>query len=259
MFFSPHNELTAIWEGQPEVSSFPYWDNTDPPLDISDKAWENRGKLWLEATGGQTFAAQGFSCQLYGQYSFPRSPEPEDVIKDQPARALRIKEQVTALTHMYYAQINPDIQSGFWNWFKELKTWSKTEEGKKFNQSATQFVSKGLPQRVTRKSIMQTHNFLPLPSSKHPSTLKQIHPSSLGFNLAQADFKLLVEVLNATREHILSEAANHQEENPLLSAQIVEAAASLQSAETLFSNLKGSDARATPIPPFDFSPILGKG
>ena len=46
IFFGPDNLQVALTKGNPKFKHFGYWDNTDPPDDVTDREWERRRKLW---------------------------------------------------------------------------------------------------------------------------------------------------------------------------------------------------------------------
>jgi hypothetical protein len=51
--FSGQNDFVNVWESQSWRRDFAYWDNTDPPQDVSAKDWQLRQTLWEEALGDE--------------------------------------------------------------------------------------------------------------------------------------------------------------------------------------------------------------
>jgi hypothetical protein len=48
----------------PKVEAYPYWNNTDAPKGVSNRAWKARGKEWDRVLGGKAPAVNGFTYQI---------------------------------------------------------------------------------------------------------------------------------------------------------------------------------------------------
>lgn len=59
--FCENPDLHSLTLKAINASSFPYWDNTDGPGDISREDWEKRGKLWQELICNHSWDKSGFS------------------------------------------------------------------------------------------------------------------------------------------------------------------------------------------------------
>ena len=67
--FIQHPGLRDIWQAQPWLQEYGYWDNTDPPDDVAEADWSQRASDWDEAfelySGHAWTAAQcGYSFRL---------------------------------------------------------------------------------------------------------------------------------------------------------------------------------------------------
>lgn len=54
-----------------DVESFPYWNNTDPPDDMTEEAWKERGEIWDAAIKGGIPANTGLSITCKAQTTTP--------------------------------------------------------------------------------------------------------------------------------------------------------------------------------------------
>lgn len=52
------------------ATPFPYWNNTDKPDPLSQKEWDNRGRLWDKALGNNTPLASGLGFQSHDPSSY---------------------------------------------------------------------------------------------------------------------------------------------------------------------------------------------
>jgi hypothetical protein len=51
LFYAERKEMRDMWEANPHVKPWPYWDNTDWPKGMTREKWNYRGKKWEEAIG----------------------------------------------------------------------------------------------------------------------------------------------------------------------------------------------------------------
>jgi hypothetical protein len=49
LFYSEQREYTTAWESLSEVAEYGYWNNTDPPENMSDEEWVARSQTWERA------------------------------------------------------------------------------------------------------------------------------------------------------------------------------------------------------------------
>lgn len=57
------------WLSMPGVSEYGYWNNTDPPNNVSDEEWEVRGMVWDEVLGSLGIPSMvGFTIDIHDPY-----------------------------------------------------------------------------------------------------------------------------------------------------------------------------------------------
>ena len=57
-------QLQEVWESQPEVEEYGYWDNTDWPEGMTEEEWNERGEAWDRALGWDAPVRRGLTFQL---------------------------------------------------------------------------------------------------------------------------------------------------------------------------------------------------
>jgi hypothetical protein len=60
------SKIEEVFTGQPEVTEYGYWDNTDQPEDVTDEEWEERRVTWDRCLGYDPPVRRGVSFQLRG-------------------------------------------------------------------------------------------------------------------------------------------------------------------------------------------------
>lgn len=66
LVYAEQGEFWKIWESQPFVKPYPYWNNTDRPEGVTAAEWRARRKAWDEALGSDTPAMRGFTIECIG-------------------------------------------------------------------------------------------------------------------------------------------------------------------------------------------------
>lgn len=61
--YTEHTAWFNAWVALPEVEEFGYWNNSDGPEEVSEEAWEARGKAWEVLKDGPV-SLQSFSIDL---------------------------------------------------------------------------------------------------------------------------------------------------------------------------------------------------
>ena len=70
LLFTEKNEYRTLWEGQPWVSKYPYWNNCDKPRNVSYRAWNVRYKEWMAALGKDAVPSRvGFTFEFVSAYT----------------------------------------------------------------------------------------------------------------------------------------------------------------------------------------------
>lgn len=74
--FVEHSGIRQLWEKQSWVKPLPYWDNTDPPEELTKQEWRERRSLWSKALND-------FGPPVETGYSFQLSPERTHIFLDE--------------------------------------------------------------------------------------------------------------------------------------------------------------------------------
>lgn len=67
MLFCEHRSVHKAFENLAGVSEFMYWNNTDPPDDISEKEFDKRGRVWDRVLKSSIPNQDGFSICMHSQ------------------------------------------------------------------------------------------------------------------------------------------------------------------------------------------------
>ncbi len=121
--FCDGNEMVDLWYQQPGVEPWGYWDNTDPPEDVSLKEFKARGKEWDVALGHKPPVEAMFMWQATQTY-LPL-PTVERMVKAMPSYEARVRGFATETLH----QERKEKQSLVSNML-DTAAWLKTPEGK---------------------------------------------------------------------------------------------------------------------------------
>lgn len=131
--YTETQELTNIWEQTPGVEPYPYWNNTDPPDDMSEEEWDKRRDDWNEALPGIGVPARcGFCCEL----TFDDLPVYQDVVANAPTFEDRIKRVVANATSVEYDRIrlaeisDTEKEESIWKILAQYTRYCDSEEGK---------------------------------------------------------------------------------------------------------------------------------
>ena len=66
LVYTDQEPYREVWQRLPGVSSYPYWDNTDPPDDVTDHEWRQRRDVWDRVVGWDAPAVRGVTWTLLG-------------------------------------------------------------------------------------------------------------------------------------------------------------------------------------------------
>jgi len=131
LLYKDQKTYRAIWKLQPEVKSYGYWNNADPPDDVTNEEWEERKQRWDMALDEFSVpGVAGFTIQCLGKYE---SLHTED-IWDNLDRFLRpfkrrVENYATQKVMNEYCMAQDDIYTLF-NLMREANNWMKEGEGK---------------------------------------------------------------------------------------------------------------------------------
>lgn len=67
--YTESNKWFNQWLTLPGVSEYGYWNNTDPPDDVTDEEWEVRGEIWDEVLGSLGIPSMvGYTIDIHDPY-----------------------------------------------------------------------------------------------------------------------------------------------------------------------------------------------
>lgn len=66
ILFTEHDRLRRIFKRATGATPYPYWNNTDRPSNLTQKAWEARGDEWKRALNAPTTAECGWTMDMWG-------------------------------------------------------------------------------------------------------------------------------------------------------------------------------------------------
>ena len=163
LIYTEQKNYEDIFKRMKGVKSYPYWDNTDPPKNVSYKNWKKRGKEWDNALKDSAPCNYGLSWKLLNEKYPPfYTIENKDILKRIPDIEWRSKrlaeEKITSLKMKEYQEKNnitieqireSNSLSGY---FEARDYLRKTEEGKKHLGELSGEISKTLPE-ITEEVI----------------------------------------------------------------------------------------------------------
>lgn len=137
MIFFGRSEFRDLWEAQPEVEDFGYWNNTDDyPEGIETREqWKQREKVWERALKfGSSWKASwngmNFSVTSTRPYCYYDWPSQEDVYKHLPSFEARIEDHTEDMLHEAFEEANPfDWGDSMTDYLKQFEDWKASKSG----------------------------------------------------------------------------------------------------------------------------------
>lgn len=92
-FYAEKEALTELWEAQPEVSEYMYWNNVDQPEELTEEEWEERSKVW-EVAGIDSKTPKEMGMEIVFNVGFPNlhNISIDDVMKEFPSFEKRLDQ-----------------------------------------------------------------------------------------------------------------------------------------------------------------------
>lgn len=139
--FTSNRELEKLWFRRSDVEQYGYWNNTDPPEDVTEEEWDARGAEWDEALGESGIPAEsGFTFQFVepGFMHFPKMSEISDVRPSIEDRVTwLVKEEIFRLALEAVpkdSELEKELQTGRYTAIMEAKDlWYNSDQGKKIS------------------------------------------------------------------------------------------------------------------------------
>ena len=156
LLYAEREEYRSIWEAMPEVVSYPYWNNTDFPSDLTFEEWEERSQEWDQALGASGIPADaGFTIEC-GNKEIPLT---KNVIDNYLHYIPSFEERVEMIADDIVIQ-EPDTTNNPDKSFSELvritinqRKWLKTEEGQKYLSNIKTQVSSRLYPEISKHML----------------------------------------------------------------------------------------------------------
>lgn len=140
-------DFTTAFEKIPLITPYPYWDNTDPPDNVTPAEWQQRGKEWQRAIPSSIPARHGFGVQ--GTNTNIGLLKLADLPREMfPTRQQRITTlaQELALEREFTARTGKLKPGEYMSTLLATRQWlASTEKGKQLLTEITQEVRSKLP------------------------------------------------------------------------------------------------------------------
>lgn len=156
LFYAENKAYYEMLETFPEIQEYPYWDNTDPPDDVTRKQWRKRGKEWdkaLSAHRSEIPSLCGFTADLVvtGRI-MPRVPQ---ILASMPTFEQRVEHYAwkEALKQVFHSQETTESTKRDL-YFKALEHL-RTDEGKAMLEKEKQRLAKILQPFYTKEDLLK--------------------------------------------------------------------------------------------------------
>lgn len=129
--------FTKLWENQEGVEYYPYWNNTDPPENLSWDEWKEREREWGEVlkewqAPGKVGLSYEVSDTRYfnigeGYLNFSKEGLPENLIPSFEKRLHRMSQDLAWCSHMEQSDLPKNDSSKM---VREFQKWMGDKESK---------------------------------------------------------------------------------------------------------------------------------
>lgn len=125
ILFTGSAVLRQIWDSNPHIEPWGWWNNTDKPDEVSPRAWSVRRRAWAKALrmdepGGGIPART--ALEMSSLVKFTRPPSSEDIVRLQPSLAQRVSHHASEALfteHCEGAKIDARNVMTFWATFRD--------------------------------------------------------------------------------------------------------------------------------------------
>lgn len=150
----------TLWMDKPFVLDFCYWDNTDPPEELPEEEWEERGRVWSKILDGAIMTAPsmaGFSADCTHESLMPDSDNVVAVLPTHEERVARRARFATAAARVktLEAEKGPPATSYEGTAYSlDAMEWLQTEDGRKALDAEKCRIAGILEAEVTREMLL---------------------------------------------------------------------------------------------------------
>lgn len=163
LFYAENNAYHEMLKTFPEIRPYPYWNNTDPPDDMTERQWSRRGKEWDWALsfGNGIPNMSGFTAELVHDMFMPELPK---VLACIPPIEKRIKEYAEKFVIRRYmdehnsGEDKEESTSGLMKLYRKAQDFLKTDEGKLQMQQEKDRLAGILKPAYTREDLFTRFN-----------------------------------------------------------------------------------------------------
>ncbi len=155
LLYTERNEFTKVWERTQGVHRYCYWDNTDKPNNVNQKAWDARGKEWDKALGEKCIPASvGFTWDpVAGHLPFPNK---KDIVKSIPSIEKRAKVIAETLFETEWNKSQTAESKDVYEMWDKFREWKNSEDGvKRFTELDSDVRTKLFP--ITEKMLSESY------------------------------------------------------------------------------------------------------
>lgn len=126
LVFTENETFRRAFADHPMVESFPYWDNTDRPDELTDEQWEQRGKRWVDLIGHDTPSRRGLTRQF--EQRFGPDVHYDDIMPCFPKIENRAEKwAMDSLINDYGKNQECPPRNEIYSWLNRARAWAKAE------------------------------------------------------------------------------------------------------------------------------------
>lgn len=159
IYHSEQDWMAEKWTQQAIVESYPYWNNTDPPKDVSEQEWNHRRQLWNQALDRiEEGRPAGLQAECVDTRGIADPSEVEELVEHVPtldARLEKVAKERLLQNMMQQAQQEGRAKTQkVMEFMHEYREWIRSEEGQKQLQQQKKTLQGQIPAEITPDLLM---------------------------------------------------------------------------------------------------------
>ena len=158
LLYTEREEFRKLFESIKGVKSYFYWDNVDHPNNMTNRAWQARGREWDKVLADGIPSHAGFSFECPDQYA-PCIVRYADMDANLIPLDERAKEFAFDDAFKYYVKENKIEAKEIMHSFGDFRNWTETPKGKACLKKFKIAVKKKLVKRLTGKRLDKEINY----------------------------------------------------------------------------------------------------
>lgn len=156
MIFTEQREWIDLFKRHMKTKDFSYWDNTDKPNHLSQKVWDQRGKVWDKIFYHSSIPSRVGLTAECGQTPIVYAFSSEKVLQAMPSFEYRIKNQVDDFVRTKF--INENLgglnNENVFHVIQKSNEFMKSDEGLEQRLSVKEVFEKLLIPTITKKELL---------------------------------------------------------------------------------------------------------